>query len=90
MHVQILVFCIMDTFEDLDKYPVCSTSQYKYNAGYYGRDIQSLADGNKRKRKDTARNSVVSVVLDATSGLSKKQSIIPAMVMWYLPVSDRL
>ena len=61
---------------------------YKNNAGYCGGDNQ--ADGNKRKGKG-ARNSVVSVVLDdATSGLSEKQSIIPAMVMWYLPVSDRL
>ena len=27
---------------------------------------------------------------DATLGISEKQSRIPAMVMWYLPIFDRL
>ena len=27
---------------------------------------------------------------DATLGIFEKQSRIPAMIMWYLPVSDRL
>jgi hypothetical protein len=41
--------CILyrdDTFKDLNKCPICSASQYKNNAGYYGGDKQSLADGN--------------------------------------------
>jgi hypothetical protein len=38
-----------------------------------------------------AKNSVASVELDdATLGILDKQSKIPAMVIWYLPVSDRL
>jgi hypothetical protein len=56
-------YCILyheDTFKDLDKYPVCSASRYKNNAGYYGGDNQGSGDGNKRKRKG-ATNSVVSI-----------------------------
>ena len=38
-----------------------------------------------------AKNSVTSIEPDdATLGISEKQSRIPAMVMWYLPVGDRL
>ena len=37
------------------------------------------------------KNSVASIEPDdATLGISEKQSRIPAMVMWYLPVGDRL
>ena len=38
-----------------------------------------------------AKNSVASIEPDGTTlGISEKQSRIPAMVMWYLPVGDRL
>ena len=69
--------CILyrgDTFKDLKKYPVCSASRYKTNAGYSGDD-----------------NQVPSVEADdATLVISKKQSKIPVMVIWYLAVSDGL
>jgi hypothetical protein len=79
-----------DTFKDLDKCPVCSASCYKNNASYCGSDIQGLGDGNKMKRKG-ARNSVASVEpANTTLVISEKQCRIPAMVMWYLPVADRL
>jgi hypothetical protein len=85
--------CILyhgDTFKDLDKYPVCSSSRYKNNADYCGGDNQGPGDGNKRKRKG-ATNSVASVEPAYTTlGICEKQSRIPAMVMWYLPVADRL
>jgi hypothetical protein len=80
-----------DTFKDLDKCPVCSASRYKNNAGYYDGDNQGIADGNKRKRKGTARNSIASIEpANTILGISEKQSIISTMVMWYLPVSNRL
>ena len=61
-------------FKDLKKCPVCSASRYKTNASYSGND-----------------NQVSSVEADGTTlGMSGKQSKIPSMVMWYLPVSDRL
>jgi hypothetical protein len=44
----------------------------------------------KKKRKG-ATNSVASVEsAHTTSGISEKQSRIPAMIMCYLPVADRL
>ena len=52
---------------------MCSASRYKTNAGYSSDD-----------------NQVSSVEADDTTlGMSGKQSKIPAMVMWYLLVSDR-
>ena len=83
--------CILyrgDTFKDLKKCPVCSASRYKNNAGYCGDNNQGPSNVNKR---NVAKNSVTSVEPDdATLGISEKQSRIPAMVMWYLPVSDHL
>jgi hypothetical protein len=86
-------YCILycgDTFKDLNKYPVCSAYRYKNNAGYYGGDNQDPGNGNKRKRKG-ATNSVASVEpTETTLGISDEQRKICAMVMWYLPVADRL
>jgi hypothetical protein len=77
-------------FEDLDKCPVCSASQYKNNAGYYGGNIQGSGDGNKRNRKG-ARNRIALVEpADTNLGISDKQIRIPSMIMWYLPVADCL
>ena len=40
---------------------------------------------------NVAKNSGVSVEPDETTlAISEKQSRISAMVMWYLPISDRL
>jgi hypothetical protein len=79
-------YCILyrgDTFNDLNKSPVCSASRYENDTGYCGGDNQGPADGNKRKRKG-ARNSVASVEPDDTTlGISENQSRLPAMVMWY-------
>ena len=46
----------------------------------------------KNKGKgNMVKNSVASIEPDAdTLGISEKQSRISAMVMWYLPVGDRL
>ena len=42
-------------------------------------------------KKNVAKNSVSYVEPDdATLGIFKKQTRIPAMVMWYLPIFDRL
>ena len=66
----------------------CSANRYKNNASYYDGDNQGPGDRNKRKRKG-ATNSVAEA-LDTILGISEKQRRIPAMVMWYLPVADRL
>ena len=84
------IFYRGDTFKDLKKCPVCSVSRYKNNVGYCGDDNQDPTNVNKGKG-NVAKNSAASIETDdATLGISKKQSRIPAMVMWYLPVSDRL
>jgi len=46
---------------------------------------------NKGKGNMAKINSAASIETDdATLGISVKQGRIPAMVMWYLPVFDRL
>ena len=46
---------------------------------------------NKGKGNKSKNNSAASVEPDdAILGISEKQSRIPAIVMWYLPVSNRL
>ena len=86
--------CILyhgDAFKDLKKCPICSASRYKNNAGYCGDDNQGLTGVNKGKENMAKNNSAASIETDdATLGISEKQGRIPAMVMWYLPVSDRL
>jgi hypothetical protein len=58
------------------------------NAGYCSDDNHGPTNVNKR---NVEKNSVASVEPDdATLGIPKKHSRIPAMVMWYLPVSDHL
>ena len=70
-----LYFVSWGYFQNLEeKCPVCSASRYKTNARYSG-------DGNHVSSIEAD---------DATLGMSGKQSKIPTMVMWYLPVSDRL
>jgi hypothetical protein len=72
----------------LKKFPVCSTSQYKNNAGYCGDDNQGSSDVNKR---NVVKNSGASIEPNNTTlGISKKHSRILAMVMWYLPVFNHL
>jgi hypothetical protein len=42
-------------------------------------------------KRNVAKNSVASIEpYDATLVILEKQSKIPTMVMWYIPVSDRL
>ena len=86
--------CILyrrDAFKDLKKCPVCSTSRYKNNAGYCVDDNKGPTSANKGKGNMAKNNSAASAEPDnATLGISEKQSRIPAMVMWYLPISDRL
>ena len=70
---------------------MCSASRYKTNAGYSGDDNQGPTGMNKGKGNMAKNNSPASIETDDTSlGISEKQGWIPAMVMWYLPVSDRL
>jgi hypothetical protein len=78
-------------FKDLKKCPVCFASRYKNNIGYCGDDNQDPTNVNKGKGNVAKNNSAAFVEPDdAILGISEKQSRILAIVMWYLPVSNRL
>ena len=83
--------CILfngDTFKSLDKCPRCGASRYKNN-NLYDRDEASM--GNKRKKggKKVVQDSQPPKN-DTPLGKDEKQRRIPALVMWYLPVTDHL
>ncbi|CAN6226636.1 unnamed protein product [Urochloa humidicola] len=87
--------CILyrgDAFKELDKCSVCGANRYKNNAGYCEGDGNVQTDGNKRKRNGRKKGGVVcSEQPDTSLGVDDdKQRKIPALVMWYLPVADRL
>ena len=70
-------------FKSLDKCPRCGVSRYKNN-DLYGGDEAST--GKKRNKKGTKK-----VVQESQPpGNDAKQRRIPALVIWYLPVTDRL
>lgn len=82
--------CILyrgDTFKSLDKCPRCGTSRYKNNDLYNGEEAST---GKKRKKggKKVVQDSQPKE--DTPLGIDAKQRRIPALVMWYLPVVDRL
>ena len=63
----------------------------KNNAGYCDDDNQDPTNVNTGKGNVAKNNSATCVEPDDdTLGISEKQSKIPTMVMWYLPVSNRL
>ena len=82
-----ILFC-GETFKSLDKCPRCGASRYKNN-DLYGGDKAST--GKKRNKKGTKKVVQESQPLEDTPfGNDAKQRRIPALVMWYLPVTDRL
>jgi hypothetical protein len=85
--------CILfrgDTFKDLDKYPRCAVSRYKNNDLYSGEEEEASTGkkGNKKGVKKVVQESWPPE--DTPLGNNAKQRRIPALVMWYLPVTDRL
>jgi hypothetical protein len=81
--------CILfrgDTFKDLDKCPRCGASRYKTNKLYNGEE----ASTGKRKKGGKKAVHDSQVQEDTPLGNDSRQRKIPALVMWYLPVADRL
>jgi hypothetical protein len=74
------------TFGELDTCPRCGASRYKNN-DLYNRGETST--GNKRNRKGKAVQESQPPE-DTPLGNDAKQRKIPALVMWYLLVTDRL
>jgi hypothetical protein len=83
--------CILfngDTFKDLDKRPCCGASRYKDNDLYSGGEASM---GNKRTKKGMKKAVQESQPLEDTPlGNYARKRRVPALVMWYLPVIDRL
>ena len=83
--------CILfrgDTFKDLDKCPRCGASRYKDNDLYSGGEAST---GNKRNKKGGKKAVQESQQPENTPlGNDAKKRRIPALVMWYLSVTDRL
>jgi hypothetical protein len=73
--------------KDLDKCPWCGASHYKNNDIYNG---EEASIGKKRKKggKQVVQDSQPQE--NTPFGVDAKQRRIPALVMWYLPVIDRL
>jgi len=71
----------------LTKCPNCEASRYKSNASFSEDGVGSTV----RKRKRASKKSAVCEVEDDTCiGTETGQRKIPSLVMWYLPVIDRL
>jgi hypothetical protein len=83
--------CILfrgETFKDLDKCPRCGASRYKDNDLYSGGEFST---GNQRNKKSSKKAVQESQPPEETPlGNDAKKRKIPALVMWYLPVTNRL
>jgi hypothetical protein len=80
-------YCILyhGDFENIARCPVCNVSRYKKS---YNQDcVKNFPKKNKNK-KSTIGPESDDDTFDDMDG--KKKSKIPALVMWYLPVIDRL
>lgn len=76
------------TFGGLDKCPRCGASRYKDNDVYSGGEAVT---GNKRSKKGSKKAVPQSQPPEDTPlGNDARKRKIPALVMWYLPVTDRL
>lgn len=82
--------CILYRGDHADKVkcPNCGASRYKSNADVSG----DTADASTLKRKRNGEKKVdpPQVEDDTCIGVDKNQRKVPALVMWYLPVIDRL
>jgi hypothetical protein len=80
-------------YKDLDSCPNCGASRYKTNKDYREEECAaSLCEGKKRKRtqQKTQKSSSKPTSKEKQEVDYYAQKKIPAFVMWYLPVVDRL
>jgi hypothetical protein len=83
--------CILyrgDDYKDLESCPKCNASRYKTNKDYREDEcVASMSKGKKRKKAQKKTSKSTSKENEVDYYALKK---IPALVMWYLPVVDRL
>jgi predicted nucleic acid-binding Zn-ribbon protein len=80
-------------YKDLDNCPNCGASRYKTNKDYREEErVASLCKGKKRKRtqQKTQKSSSKPTNKEKQEVDYYAQKKIPVLVMWYLPVVDRL
>jgi hypothetical protein len=76
-----------DDYKDLERCPKCNASRYKMNKDYREDEcVASVSKGKKRKKAQKKTSKSMSKEKVDYDALKK----IPALVMWYLPVVDRL
>jgi len=73
--------------KSLDKCPRCGANRYKNNDLY---DEDEASSGNKRKKDGKKVVQDSQPLKDTPLGNDAKQRRIPVLVMWYMPVVDRL
>ena len=89
MHAPTTVYFFRgETFKSLDKCPRCGASRYKNNDLYGGDEASTEKKRNKKGTKKVVQAS--QPLEDTPLGNDAKQRRIPALVMWYLLVTDRL
>ena len=76
------------TFKSLDKCPRCGASRYKNNDLYGGDEASTKKKRNRKGTKKVVQESLPPE--DTPLGNDAKQRRIHVLVMWYLPVTDRL
>ena len=72
--------------ESLERCPTCNVSHYKKNSGGSDEEIK-VHKSDKVKKKKGRKRKKNNNVLDQHAEHDRK---VPALVMWYLPVIDRL
>jgi hypothetical protein len=82
-----LLYC--GDYAELEKCPNCNASRYKSNAEFA---VERVIASKCAKRKVGGKKSAFSQVEEEYSiGVdTASQRKVPALVMWYLPVEDRL
>jgi hypothetical protein len=82
------IFYRGDDYKDLESCPKCNASRYKTNKDYQEEEcVASVSKGKKQKKaqKNTSKSTSNEEEVDY---YALKKNI--ALVMWYLPVVDRL
>jgi len=87
--------CILyrgDDYKDLDSCPKCGASRYKTNKDYREDCAASMCKAGKKRKKaqKNTQQSSKPMSKDKEEVDYYAQKKIPALVMWYLPVVDRL
>jgi len=83
--------CILyrgDDYKDLKSCPNCDASRYKTNKDYREEECAAFRNKQKKTQKNNQQSSKPNSKEKEVDYYAQKK--IPALVMWYLPMVDRL